>query len=147
MIPSEEYKEILEKLAVPCVDVVIENDLDELLMIKRDNEPAKGQWWLPGGRIFKKETIKEAAIRKVKEEIGLDVDDIVVVGAYETIFDEGPFGIKTGSHTVNVVVKGRVKSFSDMAVNSDHSESKFFRDVQEDWHPYLKEAINDARKK
>ena len=147
MIPSEEYKEILEKIAIPCVDVVIENDLGEILMIKRDNEPAKGRWWLPGGRIFKRETIRAAAIRKIREEVGLELNDVIIVGVYETIFDEGPFGIKTGTHSVNVLVKGRVKSFDNMKTNGDHSGAKFFKDVDETWHSYLREAIADARKK
>jgi|TARA_B100000315_G_C14216962_1_gene424681 colanic acid biosynthesis protein WcaH len=147
MIPTEEYREILEKLAIPCVDVFVENDSGEVLMIKRDNEPAKGQWWLPGGRIFKRETIKDAAIRKIREEVGLELSDVAIVGAYETIFDEGPFGIETGTHSVNVLVKGSVKSFDTMKTNGDHSGAKFFKDIQEDWHSYLREGIADARKK
>ena len=147
MIPLEEYKIMLEKLAIPCVDVVIENKVGEVLMIKRSNEPAKGQWWLPGGRIFKKETIKAAAIRKIREEVGLELSNVVIVGAYDTIFDEGPFGIKGGTHSVNVLVKGKVKSFDNMEINGDHSGVKFFRDVQKDWHPYIKETIAAARKK
>ncbi len=147
MIPTEEYKIMLEKLAIPCVDVVVENSEGEILMIKRSNEPAKGQWWLPGGRIFKKETIKDAAIRKISEEVGLELTEVIVVGAYETIFDKGPFGIESGTHSVNVLVKGSIKSFDNMETNGDHSDVKFFRDVEESWHSYLKEAIADARKK
>ena len=147
MIPDEEYKMMLEKLAIPCVDIVIENSEGKVLMIKRSNEPAKGQWWLPGGRIFKKETIRDAAIRKIHEEVGLELSDVIIIGAYETIFDEGPFGIESGTHSVNVLVKGNVKSFDNMKTNGDHSDVAFFKDVQKDWHSYLKEAIADARKK
>ena len=147
MIPLEEYREILEKLAIPCVDVVIENEFGEILMIKRDNEPAKNRWWFPGGRIFKRETIKDAAIRKIREEVGLELSDVVIVGAYETIFEEGPFGIETGTHSVNVLVKGSIKSFDNLETNGDHSGAKFFKDVDENWHSYLKEGIADARKK
>ena len=147
MIPDEEYKMMLEKLAIPCVDIVIENSEGKVLMIKRSNEPAKGQWWLPGGRIFKKETIRDAAIRKIHEEVGLELSDVIIIGAYETIFDEGPFGIESGTHSVNVLVKGNVKSFDNMKTNGDHSDVTFFKDVLKDWHSYLKEAIADARKK
>jgi colanic acid biosynthesis protein WcaH len=147
LIPTEEYKIMLEKLAIPCVDVVVENSEGEILMIKRSNEPAKDQWWLPGGRIFKKERIKDAAIRKIREEVGLELNNIVIVGAYETIFDEGPFEIKSGTHSINILVKGNVKSFDNMKTNGDHSGAKFFKEIQEGWHSYLKEAITDARKK
>lgn len=147
MIPTEEYKVMLENLAIPCVDVFVENDSGEVLMIKRSNEPAKGQWWFPGGRIFKRETIKDAAIRKIREEVGLELRSVVIVGAYETIFDEGPFGIETGTHSVNVLVKGSVKSFDNLETNVDHSGAKFFKDVDENWHSYIKEGIADARKK
>lgn len=69
--------------------------------MKRNNAPAKGQWWFCGGRILKGETIQDAAIRKAKEETGLDVIPRRVVDVNETIFPDGPEGINV--HTINIV--------------------------------------------
>ena len=44
-----------------------------LLLIQRANEPGRGCWSLPGGRVQAGETDHHAVIREVAEETGLDV--------------------------------------------------------------------------
>lgn len=53
-----------------------------LLLIKRGNEPGKGLWAVPGGKVRIGETLKAAARREAAEETGLDVDvgDVAWVG-------------------------------------------------------------------
>jgi len=70
-IPENEYKQILRKIPIPCVDLIIKNNQGEVLMVMRKNEPAKGEWWFPGGRIHHGESRNMAVKRKLKEECGL----------------------------------------------------------------------------
>lgn len=44
---------------------------DKVLLVKRTNNPGKGLWAIPGGRVKLGETLKEAAMREVKEETGV----------------------------------------------------------------------------
>ncbi|RMF58693.1 MAG: NUDIX hydrolase [Calditrichaeota bacterium] len=44
----------------------------EVLLTLRNVEPFKGRWCLPGGHIEERETARDAVIREVKEETGLD---------------------------------------------------------------------------
>lgn len=44
-----------------------------ILLVKRDREPSRGLWSLPGGRVQTGESLIEAVAREVKEETGLDV--------------------------------------------------------------------------
>lgn len=44
-----------------------------LLVVKRAMPPDLGLWAFPGGRVEVGETTQEAAVREVKEEVGLDV--------------------------------------------------------------------------
>jgi ADP-ribose pyrophosphatase YjhB (NUDIX family) len=44
-----------------------------VLLVKRRMEPSSGQWALPAGFIDYDEDPREAAVREVKEETGLDV--------------------------------------------------------------------------
>ncbi|WP_370701703.1 NUDIX domain-containing protein [Thauera phenylacetica] len=43
----------------------------ELLLGLRNNSPAKGWWFTPGGRIRKNEPLYDAQCRVAKDEIGL----------------------------------------------------------------------------
>ena len=58
---------------IPVAVVLVPVD-DELLVIRRGIEPAKGQLALPGGYVDLAETWQEAGAREVFEETGLRID-------------------------------------------------------------------------
>lgn len=60
--------------------VLIENG--KIVLIKRGKEPGKDMWALPGGRIGEDETAEECLKREAKEETGLDVEPIELIGLY-----------------------------------------------------------------
>jgi ADP-ribose pyrophosphatase YjhB (NUDIX family) len=58
---------------IPCVGAVIFDTEGRLCLVRRANEPSKGTWAFPGGRVEPDETSEEAIIREVMEETGLHV--------------------------------------------------------------------------
>ena len=44
----------------------------QVLLIKRDDYPEKGKWAIPGGFVNIDESLEEGAIRKLKDETGID---------------------------------------------------------------------------
>jgi ADP-ribose pyrophosphatase len=44
----------------------------QVLLIKRDDYPYKGKWAIPGGFFKNDESLEEGALRKLKEETGID---------------------------------------------------------------------------
>lgn len=52
---------------------VIFDDNDRLLVVRRSKEPAKGTWHIPGGFVEVDESIEQAIIREVKEELNIDI--------------------------------------------------------------------------
>lgn len=63
----------------PCADLIIEID-GGIVLIERAHEP-KG-WALPGGFIDYGEQAEDAAVREAKEETGLDIELIQLLGVY-----------------------------------------------------------------
>ncbi|WP_448627061.1 NUDIX hydrolase [Geodermatophilus sp. URMC 64] len=58
---------------VPCVGAVVRDAAGRLLLIRRGQEPSRGLWSLPGGRVEAGETPEQAVVREVREETGLQV--------------------------------------------------------------------------
>lgn len=134
MIPPSLYDKMVESMPIPSVEAMIMKDLS-LLFLRRKNSPAKGEWWFPGGMIVRGETFKEALLRKVKEETGLDVNIIRFVGVYNRIFPERQ----------DVTVAFLCRCFDDRVIlNEEHSEYKFFDEVPSNIHPYLLKTIQDS---
>jgi len=56
---------------IPAVAALVINHDNQLLLVKRAVEPAKGQWCLPGGFIEIDESIEEGVLRELEEETGI----------------------------------------------------------------------------
>ncbi len=59
---------------VACVGGIVRDDAGRLLLIRRGQEPDKGRWSLPGGRVEAGETDEQATVREVLAETGLEVE-------------------------------------------------------------------------
>jgi len=63
------------------VDAVIEYR-QKLVLIRRKNPPFEGSYALPGGFVEVGESMEDAVLREAKEETGLDIDIVRLVGVY-----------------------------------------------------------------
>ena len=59
----------------------------KLLMVQRDNDPGRGLWSVPGGRVEAGEYLNAAVAREVKEETGLDIAVGQLLGILEVVGD------------------------------------------------------------
>ena len=73
----------------------IVNDNDELLVVRRAKEPAKGTLDLPGGFVDMYETGEEGMRREIKEETGLDVQDVRYLFSTPNVYEYSGMGIHT----------------------------------------------------
>lgn len=55
----------------------------EVVLLERAHSPFEGSWVLPGGFVEPDETAREACVREVNEEVGLDVTVDELVGLYD----------------------------------------------------------------
>lgn len=73
---------------VVAVAAVIVKD-GKMLLVKRANEPARGKWSLPGGVVELGESLRDALIREVREECGIDIEVDSLFDVVEVINKEG----------------------------------------------------------
>jgi colanic acid biosynthesis protein WcaH len=133
LIPADEYKKIIETMPILCVDLIVQNSKGEYLLVKRTNEPLKGQWWVIGGRVPKEETMEQAARRKIKQETGLDIGLLKPIGYYEDKFEANPFGLVTTLHTVSVVFLTVVDHNQQIKLDHQSANWKFSKELPEDF--------------
>ena len=82
-ISRVEYRRILRRMPLLCVDGVILNSAGCVLLVKRKNEPLKNRWWVPGGRVLKGESLEHAFRRKMREELGIRISGARCIGYSE----------------------------------------------------------------
>ena len=103
---------------VVTADCVIVRD-NSVLMQRRSFGMFKGQWCLVGGKVDKGETIIHAAVRETKEESGLDIARIHMLGIYDA---------KDRDPEQNCVAVGFVCDANDAepVMSDEATEMKFF---------------------
>ncbi len=102
---------------IPAAAVII-IDEGRILLVKRAVDPKKGLWSLPAGFIEVDETVRECAVREVKEETDLDVKLTGILDVY-TIFDDPRYVCLLVVYTAKVIG-------GSLAPGDDADEAEFF---------------------
>jgi colanic acid biosynthesis protein WcaH len=128
-LSPDDFIEIVKKTPLVSIDLIIKNNLDQVLLGLRNNEPAKGFWFVPGGRILKNELIAEAFKRITEEELGISLAyrDSIFLGVFEHLYKEN-FAQKQGFGTHYVVLAHEVKVTNTKfePLENQHSQYKWF---------------------
>ncbi len=83
---------------------LIVNDRQELLVVRRGKEPAKGTLDLPGGFCDMGETVEEGMRREIREETGLEVGEMRYLFSAPNVYRYSGMDI----HTMDMVFLVRV---------------------------------------
>ena len=71
-----------------------------VLLIKRNRQPLKGEWSIPGGLVELGEELQQAVRRELKEETGLDIEPVEMLMVIDRIIRGGRWGRRIRYHYV-----------------------------------------------
>ncbi|MFF7056293.1 GDP-mannose mannosyl hydrolase [Achromobacter spanius] len=118
MVLTEEcFRHVVENAPLISIDLILKNLHDQVLLGLRTNRPAKGSWFVPGGRVRKGESIAMAFSRLAKEELGTDHElrHASFLGVYEHFYDDSVFGADASQDGTHYIVLGY--QVSDVSTN------------------------------
>lgn len=103
-LPDETFKSVIQHTPLISIDLIVRNEQGEVLLGKRVNAPAKGYWFVPGGRVRKNETLDDAFVRLVREELGIESGitraDAKFLGVFEHFYDDCVFNNIISTHYI-----------------------------------------------
>jgi colanic acid biosynthesis protein WcaH len=151
-LSDAEFRAAVRTMPLVSIDLVLVNEAGMILLGLRRNEPAKGMYFVPGGRILKNETTVQASLRISVAEVGVKYDVTLgkKLGVFDQIyntnfFDEPAFGTHYIAMAFLLHVRGAV--FGNMGASqfAQHSEYEWMAPRQaiadSRVHKYTKEYL------
>lgn len=153
--PFGVFAKTVQYYPMVSVNIILKNDKDEYLWVKRKNNPAIGEWWVPGGRLFNGETIAQGAVAVLKNETGITGELIYQSPEYfEEIFDATswdntdrhiyPSDIES-VHYLGTVVVMKIKNQTKIKLDDQSKEYKWSTEILSE-HPYLNRYFDACKK-
>lgn len=122
------FKTVISSTPLVSIDLIVRNSAGDYLLGYRNNKPAQGFWFVPGGRILKDEPMHIAFTRLSKDEIGInfELNEAKFNGIYEHFYDDYVFGDELTTHYVVLAYELIVDiALSDLP-QAQHSQYKWF---------------------
>lgn len=129
---------------VPAASVVVVDDAGRILLQRRTDN---GMWALPGGKHELGESLAQCGIRETREETGIDVEIIGIVGTYTNpghvfAYDDGEVRQEFSICLLGRPVGGQLR------VSDESFEVAWFTPTQVDELPMvasIRKRVNDWR--
>jgi colanic acid biosynthesis protein WcaH len=120
------FTKVIESTPLVSIDLLVENTEGKVLLGYRNNRPAKGYWFVPGGRILKNETLKSAFERLTLIELGekFDINSALLQGPYDHMYNDSVFGDTPSTHYVAIAYRLKVDQIFDLPCEQ-HSRYKW----------------------
>ncbi len=129
LLPNEEFRTVVRATCLFALDLIIFDREGKVLLGLRANPPAQGLWFVPGGRVFKNESLGDALYRILLNETGLtskDVSGSSLYGLYEHFYDDNVFGDPSfNTHYIIAACKITLNSGFSLRLDAQHGHFKF----------------------
>lgn len=148
-LSNETFKGIIQHTPLISIDLIVRNAAGEVLLGKRVNAPARGYWFVPGGRVCKDETLDGAFVRLVREELGIESGinraDAKFLGVFEHFYENNVFDGEISTHYIvlgyeiltNYIILEALPKIEHQSYS--WFENKDLNDTEECVHDYSKD--------
>lgn len=125
-LPAEDFKHVIKNAPLISIDLIVEDETGRFLLGLRTNAPAKGCWFVPGGRVYKNERLEEALNRISLAELGItyNLADCRFLGLYEHFYGDNAFSEEFSTHYVVAAFSLKVETLESLP-NQQHSEYRW----------------------
>jgi colanic acid biosynthesis protein WcaH len=124
-----DLRKVVRLAPLIAIDLIVRNVRHEVLLGLRNNAPAKGFYFVPGGMILKNESLRQAFARLAKNEINCEakLDDARLLGVYEHFYADNRFGEPGyGTHYVVLGYELKLDDASGLKGDAQHSELRWW---------------------
>jgi colanic acid biosynthesis protein WcaH len=133
MLNEDTFLEVVRHAPLVSIDLIVESPEGRILLGHRLNAPARGFWFVPGGRIYKNETLAAALARISLIELGCEyaLSTAVPLGCYEHFYqDNFSTTPDISTHYVVLAYQLTLNQLSDaqmtMLPDSQHDNYRWF---------------------
>lgn len=127
LLNNSAFASIIASTPLVSIDLIVRNDQGEVLLGKRNNRPARGYWFVPGGRIRKSERSRDALARIAQEELGIGAVDGKLLGVFDHLYEDNVFSIPgLGTHYVALGYQLDISNAVAIVQDSQHAELKWW---------------------
>ena len=144
MLNADDFKKIVNCTPLIALDFILKNSKEEYFLGKRINSPARGFYFVPGGRILKSESLESAVQRLTQGELGIPLapSTFKLKGIYEHLYEDSFFGPQISTHYIVIALESIVVLDGvGLDVTQHSSVKKFTRNelmASDEVHPYTK---------
>ncbi len=112
VISEEVFTSHISQLPLVSIDLLVRNSEGSVLLGKRENRPARGHWFVPGGRIRRMEGFEEAFRRITNGELGVvfELGNARFQGVFQHMYDDSAFSEEIGSHYVSIAMELEIRN-------------------------------------
>ena len=137
MLDHETFKIVVQSTPLVSVDLCLVHD-GNLLLGLRQNEPLKGQWFTPGGRVLKNERWQDALERIASVELGISLNhaDCQLIGVWDHFYKNSAVGADVSTHYVNLPHVCFLEKELKVVEDAQHGQLK--------WHSLEQIARDDS---
>ncbi|MBB5390873.1 MULTISPECIES: GDP-mannose mannosyl hydrolase [unclassified Herbaspirillum] len=126
-LSADDFALVIQSTPLVSIDLLVRNERNEILLGYRRNRPASDCWFVPGGRIRKGETLKDAVRRIARVELGVEPASWELSGAFDHIYADNALGREGfGSHYVALGCHCSLPPGSRIVPDAQHSELRWW---------------------